>query len=175
MLLKPLGVGFTGLFVLTFSAWAGTSALEGVVKDPGGRPIKGADVRIEAKNGTNFSKIVKTDSNGHYISDALAVGTYKVTLLVNGSVKASIVNAKTKAGSPTQLNFNLTLTSKTASVKTHRVWVPPDTGTHIGNGTWVEVDENGNPVNSAAAGVNTVQRYNGSALSNVRPTIRVGQ
>ena len=170
MLLKPLGVGFIGLFVLTFSAWAGTSALEGVVKDPGGRPIKGADVRIEAKNGTNFSKIVKTDSNGHYISDALAVGTYKITLVVNGSVKASIINAKTKAGNPTQLNFNLT--SKTASVKTHRVWVPPDTGTHIGNGTWVEVDENGVPVNNV--GANTVERYNGNALI-MRPTIRVSQ
>ena len=170
MLLKPLGVGFIGLFVLTFSAWAGTSALEGVVKDPGGRPIKGADVRIEAKNGTNFSKIVKTDSNGHYISDALAVGTYKVTLLVNGSVKASIVNAKTKAGNSTQLNFDLT--SKTASAKTHRVWVPPDTGTHIGNGTWVEVDENGVPVNNV--GANTVERYNGNALI-MRPTVRVSQ
>ena len=140
------------------------------MKDPGGRPIKGADVRIEAKNGTNFSKIVKTDSNGHYISDALAVGTYKATLVVNGSVRASIVNVKTKAGSRTQLNFNLT--SKTASAKTHRVWVPPDTGTHIGNGTWVEVDENGVPVNNV--GANTVERYNGNALI-MRPTIRVSQ
>ena len=167
MLLKSLGISFVGLFVLTFSAWAGTSALEGVVKDPGGQPIKGATVQIEAKNGTKFSKIVKTDSNGHYISDSLAVGTYKVTLVVNGSVKASIVNAKTKPGSPTQLNFDLT--SKTASVKTHRVWVPADTGTHIGNGTWVEVDENGVPVNGAK-GVNNVEKLSGNALNNIRPS-----
>jgi hypothetical protein len=174
MLLKSLGISFVGLFVLTFSAWAGTSTLEGVVKDPGGRPIKGADVRIEAKNGTKFSKIVKTDSNGHYISDSLAVGTYKVTLVVNGSVKASIVNATTKPGSPTQLNFDLTLKTAAAKThgKTHRVWVPPDTGTHIGGGTWVEVDENGVPVNNV--GANTVERYNGNALI-MRPTIRVSQ
>jgi hypothetical protein len=122
MFLKSLGIGLIGLFVLAFSAWAGTPALEGVVKDPAGRPIKGADVRIEAKN---FSKIVKTDASGHYISDGLAVGTYRVTLVVNGSVKASIMNAKTQLGKPTQLNFDLT--AKTGPVKkhTHMVYVAP--------------------------------------------------
>jgi hypothetical protein len=166
MLFKSLSIGLVGSFIFAFSSWAGTSALEGVVKDPGGRPIKGATVQIEAKNGTKFSKTVKTDSNGHYISDSLAVGTYKVTLVVNGSVKASIVNATTKSGGPTQLNFDMT--SKTASAKTHgkthRVWVPADTGTHIGNGTWVEVDENGVPVNDAG-GVNRVEKMSGNALS----------
>jgi hypothetical protein len=142
----------------------GTSALEGVVKDPTGRPIKGADVRIEATNGTNFSKIVKTDSNGHYICDSLVARTYKVTLVINGSVKASSLNAKTQLGKSTQLNFNLT--AKTASAKTHRVWVPPDTGTHIGNGVWVEVDEKGNIVNNV--GVSHVEGWTGSIISDAR-------
>jgi hypothetical protein len=65
---------------LVFSAQAGTPTLEGVVKDPTGHPIKGADVRIEAKN---FSKIVKTDASGNYLSDGLAVGAYKVTLALS--------------------------------------------------------------------------------------------
>ena len=162
MFLKSPGIGLIGLLVLAFSAWAGTPALEGVVKDPTGRPIKGADVRIEAKN---FSKIVKTDASGHYISDGLAVATYKVTLVVNGSVKASIMNAKTQLGKPTQLNFDLT--AKMAPVKkhTHMVYVAPDTGTLIGGGRWVEVDDNGNPVNDT--GVNNVEKMRGSALSNI--------
>jgi Carboxypeptidase regulatory-like domain len=150
---------------LAFSAWAGTPALEGVVKDPTGRPIKGADVRIEAKN---FSKVVKTDASGHYISDGLAVGIYKVTLVVNGSVKASIMNAKTQSGKPTQLNFDLT--AKTAPVKkhTHMVYVPPDTGTLIGGGRWVEVDDNGNPVNST--GASSVDKISGGAVTNTIPS-----
>jgi hypothetical protein len=170
MFLKSLGIGLIGLFLLAFTAWGGTPTLEGVVKDPAGRPIKGADVRIEAKN---FSKIVKTDASGHYISDGLAVGTYKVTLLVNGSIKASIMNAKTQSGKPTELNFDLT--AKMASVKkhTHMVWCPPETGTLIGGGRWVEVDDNGNVVNDT--GTSNVQKMSGAALGNsIRSSARPG-
>jgi hypothetical protein len=41
------------------------------------------------------------------MTDGLAVGSYKVTLVVNGQVKASIVDAKTQVNKPTQLNFDL--------------------------------------------------------------------
>jgi Carboxypeptidase regulatory-like domain len=129
----------------------GKSALEGVVKDPTGRPIKGADVRIEAKN---FSKIAKTDARGHYISGGLVVGTYKVTLVVNGSVKVSIPNAKTHLGKATKLNFDLTATAATAAPALatkhiHSVWCPNETGTLIGgNGRWIDVDDSGNIVSN---------------------------
>jgi uncharacterized GH25 family protein len=163
MLHKSYSISFVGLFLVAVSAWAGTSALEGVVKDPTGHPVKGADVRIEARNGSNFSRIVKTDATGHYASDGLAVGIYKVTLVVNGAVKASILNASTQSGKPTQLNFELT--PKTKSVRTHRVWIAPDTGTHIGNGQWIDVDDNGNPVNNS--GANSVDKFR-----RMQPTLR---
>src|SRR6516164_8135218 len=102
MVPKSLILSLVGVLLVTLSVFAGTSVIEGVVKDTTGRPIKGANVRIEAKN---FSKIVKTDANGHYITDGLAVGTYKVMLVINGQVKVSI--AKTQVDKPTQLNFDL--------------------------------------------------------------------
>ena len=104
MLPKSLILSLVGVLLVTFSVFAGTSVLEGVVKDASGRPIKGADVRIEAKN---FSKILKTDASGHYVTDGLAVGTYKVMLVINGQVKALILEAKTQLDKPTQLNFDL--------------------------------------------------------------------
>jgi hypothetical protein len=104
MLPKSLILSLVGVLLVTFSVLAGTSVLEGVVKDATGRPIKGANVRIEAKN---FSKILKTDASGHYVTDGLAVGTYKVMLVINGQVKASILDAKTQLDKPTQLNFDL--------------------------------------------------------------------
>ncbi len=104
MLPKSIILGLIGVLFVAFSVSAGTSVLQGVVKDATGRPIKGADVRIEAKN---FSKILKTDANGHYVTDGLAVGTYKVTLVINGQIRASIPDAKTHVNRSTQVNFDL--------------------------------------------------------------------
>ena len=104
MLPRSIILSLIGVLFVAFSVSAGTSVLQGVVKDATGRPIKGADVRIEAKN---FSKILKTDANGHYVTEGLAVGTYKVTLIINGQIEASIRVAKTQVNKSTQVNFDL--------------------------------------------------------------------
>jgi Carboxypeptidase regulatory-like domain len=165
MLAKSLVLSFVGSLFVTVTVWAGTS-VEGVVKDSSERPVKGADIRVEAKN---LSKSVKTDGNGHYICDGLVVGAYKVTLLVNGQVKATILDAKTQAGKATQLNFKLTGKMASAKKCTHMVWVSADLSTHIG-GRWVEVDENGNVVNNT--GFNNVETTRGPAVQQMG--IRLG-
>ena len=160
---KSFILSFVGSLLVTFTVCAGTSVLEGVVKDSNGRPVKGADVRIEAKN---FSKIVKTDANGRYVCDGLGVATYKATLVISGQVKASIANAKTQAGKPTQLNFNLTGQTASAKKHTHMVFMRPDVDTHIGGGgQWVEVDDNGKIVNGTNTGASSnVTTVTGTAV-----------
>ena|ERR1700726_4605975 len=170
MFIKSLQIVFIGLIVFATSAWAGNSVIQGIVKDPKGQPVKGADIRIEAKDGGKLFKTVKTDASGHYISDALPAGTYRVTLIVNGAVKASINNTKTKLGAPTELNFDLkpASTSQTSgSVKKgkHMVWIPPKTGSHLG-GRWVEVDDNG----SGTAGSQPVDGASGEQLQRQGPS-----
>jgi Carboxypeptidase regulatory-like domain len=147
MFIKSLQMGFIGLVLCVATAWAATSVLQGIVKDPKGHPIKGADVRIETKDGSKLIKTVKTDANGRYVSDGLPAGVYRVTLVVNGAVKTSINNTKTKANGPTQLNFDLKPappSQATAAAKSgkHKVWVPSNTGTHLG-GRWVKAEDNG--------------------------------
>jgi hypothetical protein len=142
---KSLQIGFIGLVLCAATAWAGPSAIQGVVKDAKGQAIKGADVRIELKDGRQKFKTVKTDAKGRYISEGLPAGVYRVTLTVNGAVKASITNTKTKADQTTQLNFDLkpvAASQATSGQKKgkHMVWVPSNTGSHIG-GRWVEVDD----------------------------------
>jgi hypothetical protein len=124
----------------------GSASIQGFVKDVKGEPIKGTDVRIESRDGKQVFSTVKTDSKGRYISQRLQPGVYRVTLLVNGAVKASIMNTQTKANQPTQLNFDFKPQSQTgnkAKSRKHMVWVPNRTGSHLG-GAWVEVDDKGN-------------------------------
>jgi TolB-like protein/protocatechuate 3,4-dioxygenase beta subunit len=123
----------------------GPASIQGFVKDAKGEPIKGTDVRIESRDGKQVFSTVKTDSKGRYISQGLQPGVYRVTLLVNGAIKTSIMNTQAKANQPTQLNFELKPQSQTGQVTKdgkRMVWVPSRTGSHIG-GNWVEVDDGG--------------------------------
>ncbi len=121
------------------------TSIQGFVKASKGEPVKGADVRIESRDGEEVFATVKTDAKGRYISRSLQPGTYRVTLLVDGAVKASIMNTQTKANQSTQLNFELKPDSQAGKIAKggkHLVWVPGRTGSHIG-GNWVEVDDRG--------------------------------
>lgn len=133
----------------------GPASIQGFVKAAKGEPINGADVRIESRDGKQVFSTVKTDAKGRYTSHGLQPGVYQVTLLVNGAVKASIMNTQTKANQPTELNFDLKTASQAgngAKREKQMVWVPARTGSHIG-GSWVEVDDPG----KAHSGLN-VQR-----------------
>jgi hypothetical protein len=164
MFIKSLQIGFVGLFLCVASAWAGPASIQGIVKDAKGQPIKGADVRVESKDGKQLFNTVKTDGKGRYISQGLKPGVYRVSLVVNGAVKGSIMNTSTRADQATQLNFDLkpvAASQASAGAKSgkHMVWMPPSTGSHTG-GRWVEVDDGGN----AGAGALNVKRGSAEAL-----------
>ena len=107
------------IFVSGSALAASTSSFQGTVKDPKGRLIPGAIIRVE-KDGKLVSKI-KTDADGHYISAPLSPGIYTVDLIINSTLIATLANAKTKTSGPTELNFNL---------QNKRYWVQ-DTGSNI--------------------------------------------
>jgi hypothetical protein len=145
MFIKSLQIGFVGLFLSVASVWAGPASIQGIVKDAKGQPIKGADVRVESRDGKQLFN----------------TGVYRVSMVLNGAVKSSIMNTSTKADQATQLNFDLkpTVASPAGAGQAkgkHMVWMPASTGTHTG-GRWVEVDEN------AAGGANALNVKRGSA------------
>src|SRR5438034_4401940 len=107
MLTKLLRMGIIGWMLYGVNAWAGPASIQGIVEDAKGKPIKGADVRIESRDGKQLLGTVKTDAKGHYISQGLQPGIYRVSLVVNGAVKSSIMNTNAKADQATQLNFDL--------------------------------------------------------------------
>ena len=140
------------------SASAASSVIQGIVKDAKGHPIQGADVRIEATNTGRLLMTVKTNISGHYKLEGLAAGNYLVTLAVNGVVKTSINNATLEAGESTQLNFELkqTRASITLAKGTHRIWVPPFTGSRL-PGRWIEVDDSTSWAGAHVSSNNVVQ------------------
>ena len=142
MFIKSSWIGFIGVMLFVASASAASSVLQGIVNDAKGHPIQGADIRIETTNGGRMLTTVKTNVNGRYNLEGLAAGNYRVTLVVNGAVKASINNATLEPGESTHLNFELkqTRASVTVTKGTHRIWVPPFTGSRL-PGRWIEVDD----------------------------------
>ena len=163
MFIKSIWISFVGVMLFVAGASAASVVLQGIVKDANGHPIQGADIRIEATNTGRLLTTVKTNVNGRYNLEGLAAGKYRVTLVVNGAVKASINNTTLGPGESTQLNFELkqTRASVTVTKGKHWVWIPPFTGSRL-PGHWVEVSDGGSWTAEATA--NNIVRISGEEL-----------
>ena len=163
MFIKSIRIGFLGVMLFIASASGASSVLQGIVKDAYGHPIEGADIRIQTKNSGRLLTTVKTDAKGRYSLEGLPAGNYRVTLFVNGTVKTSINNTTVEASESTQLNFDLTQTRASVTVKKgkHWVWIPAFTGSRL-PGHWVEIDDSGSW--AAEASATNVVRISGEEL-----------
>ena len=142
MLIRVLAVvSISGLLSVTARADA-VATLSGIVRDAKGAPLRGAEIRIVGSDPSKVGRI-HTDAAGRYNYAGLETGTYSVTLVVNGVTKASINNVSTKSGEVQTLNFDLqgNATARPFAKGKHYVWVPKQTGSHLG--TWAEVENDG--------------------------------
>jgi len=126
------GLLLVNSFVFTASVSAQMSAVEGSVVGADGRPLKGAEIRFEQKEGQVSPIISRTDANGHYAA-ALPRGTYKLSIATDGEVKASITVRAT--GAKSRIDFDLR-PSVAKKIRDY-VWVGGETGSHV-PGHWVE-------------------------------------
>jgi hypothetical protein len=129
------------------------------VKGLDGKPVNGAEVRIETAKAGALS--VKTDQKGRYVFKNLPVGLYKVTVLVN-KVPTAPANVTALSEGPVRVEFNL---KAIAAGKKPRQWAwIVETGSHIG-GRWVELDER------TAAGLDraAMLRRSGAQAGNKQP------
>lgn len=126
------------LVVAVSASVASAAGIQGTVRGPDGKPAQGLDVRLEPKTGK--AQATKTDKGGHYSFANLTSGSYKVTVMSAGLIKAFMDGVA--PASPKRLDFDLKLAAagKPAKKARHLVWVPAETGTNIG-GRWVEEDD----------------------------------
>jgi tetratricopeptide (TPR) repeat protein len=94
----------TLLFSVT--CWAQTTAFDGDVKGEDGKGVQGAMVHIDRKDIKGTYK-VKTDKKGHYYYGGLPIGTYRISVEVDGKERDSIDNVRSKLGDPTSVPFDL--------------------------------------------------------------------
>lgn len=106
MKFRNLAAATAGLLVLAFTSLAQVTAIEGDVKGTDGAPLKDAQIQI-VRTDIKGNYKVKTDKKGHYIYTGLPMGTYNITLLVDGKEADHINGVKTSPGDPHREDFNL--------------------------------------------------------------------
>jgi Tfp pilus assembly protein PilF len=105
--LKNLALSAAACLMMAAIASAQVTAIEGIVKDENGQPIKGAIVTFDRKDIKGSYKSSPTDKKGHYGHYGLPIGTYLVSLQVDGKVVDKVDNVKTRLGDPLNMPFNL--------------------------------------------------------------------
>ena len=119
--LRKIGFALVALFFLnSYAGAAGTSTFEGVVKDSKGKPVQGAEIRVETKSEMIIAR-GKTDARGHYVTSTFAAGAYKVDVVMDSVVRSSLANVKTKTTGATPLNFEIKVQTPKRESPTHRV------------------------------------------------------
>jgi len=104
--MKSLVLSGLAFLFLSLPAFAQTSSIEGVVKDPDGKPLAGAVINID-RTDIKGHYTVKTDKKGHYGHYGLPIlGKYDITVVVDGQVKDSMKGVPT-SGMPQTVDFNL--------------------------------------------------------------------
>jgi tetratricopeptide (TPR) repeat protein len=88
------------------AAFAQTTQIEGVVKGEDGQPLKDALIKIERKDIKGNYK-VKTKKKGDYLHAGLPLGTYRVSVEVDGKELDSVDNVRPRLGEPMVVDFDL--------------------------------------------------------------------
>jgi tetratricopeptide (TPR) repeat protein len=91
---------------LAGACFAQTATIEGDVKDETGQPLKDAVIKIERLDIKGNYK-TKTNKKGHYLHVGLPLGTYKVSVEVNGQVRDMVNGVQARLGDPTVVDFDL--------------------------------------------------------------------
>jgi tetratricopeptide (TPR) repeat protein len=100
-----------GVLFCALAGFAQTSSIEGDVKGPDGSPLKGALIKIDREDIKGHYQ-VKTDKKGHYFYGGLPLGTYKVSLEVDGKDVDFVDKVRTQLGDAKEIPFDMQAQAK---------------------------------------------------------------
>lgn len=156
--------------VFAASALAQKSTIQGIAADIGGKPLKNAEVRIQNEKSKTVPVMVKTDAKGHFVAADMPAGVYTVSVVLNGTVKWSAAHVKAASGKVVQLNLSehpaVAVAAAGTQPKKHAVWIPDQTGSHLG-GHWEDQPYQGPAADNVdAMGAEQLRR-----MQNVPPAV----
>jgi Carboxypeptidase regulatory-like domain len=158
------GVCFS-ILLMTASAFAQRSTIEGYAADTNGKALKNAEVRIQQEVGKTSPVMVRTDAKGHFVAANLPTATYTVSVVLDGTVRWSAAHVKTAKGQAVHLNLSqhpaVVVGPVNSQPKKRSVWVPDRTGSHLG-GHWEDEPYRG----SAADDVDTMSAHQLGQIQN---------
>jgi tetratricopeptide (TPR) repeat protein len=97
--------GFASL-LLSLPAFSQTTTVEGDVKGSDGKPVVGAVIKFD-RTDIKGTYQVKTDKKGHYGHYGLPLGTFDVSVIIDGQVRDTMHGVRPKLGEPAEVPFNL--------------------------------------------------------------------
>src|SRR5437899_1420590 len=91
---------------LAAQSQATTGIIRGVVSDPNGNPVSGANVTVRDLQ-TNFTRRLATDEKGVFVASLLPLGTYEVTAKAVGFSQATKTGIPVRVGETVDLKLAL--------------------------------------------------------------------
>lgn len=105
-----------GISPLWLSAQLATATLSGVVRDPSGAAVPGAQVTLESTV-EQASRHTVSNSAGAYVIPAILPGSYRLVVRAQGFQTQTLINIVLAAGQGSTLNVSLTLAKAVAEVE----------------------------------------------------------
>ncbi|MEO8593342.1 MAG: carboxypeptidase regulatory-like domain-containing protein [Candidatus Solibacter sp.] len=106
MKFRNLVVAAAGTFLMTLTALAQITAIEGDVKGEDGNPAVKAVVKI-VRTDIKGNYKCETNKKGHYFYNGLPLGTYDISVEIGGKEMDGIKGVRTSLGDPRPVHFDL--------------------------------------------------------------------
>ena len=104
-------VAAAGVFLLALTSHAQITAIEGDVKGPDGNPAVKAVVHI-VRTDIKGNYKCETNKKGHYFYNGLPLGTYNISVEIDGKEMDKVNNVRTSLGDPRNVSFDLQQVAK---------------------------------------------------------------
>jgi tetratricopeptide (TPR) repeat protein len=106
MKFRNLLVAAAGACLLALTSFAQITAIEGDVKGEDGAPKVNAVVKL-VRTDIKGNYKCNTNKKGHYFYNGLPLGTYNISVEIDGKEMDSVQGVRTRLGDPTPINFDL--------------------------------------------------------------------